>query len=383
MRTAIKISWRFLTSNKGQTVLIILGIAIGVSVQVFIGSLIGGLQKSLVETTIGSSSQITVRAKERGGLIQNHEALMAQIEKTQGLTAVSPAADAAGFIQFENETYPVLARGFTFAAAEDIYKFKDALAEGSLPAGGEAMLGRELMEEAGIAVGDEITLQTPLGQMKTVRVSGMYDLKVSSLNRSWAIADLALVQEVFGYGQGVTAIEMQVGDPFLADAIAEKIAAILPEGLKIENWKALNESLLSGLSGQSISSLMIQVFVMISVILGISSVLAISVMQKSRQLGILKAMGIKNRTASLIFLSQGFILGVFGALLGVGFGLGLATMFTKFALKPDGTPVIALFIDPQFIAVSGIIALLAATLASLIPARRSSKLDPMEVIRNG
>ena len=122
---------------------------------------------------------------------------------------------------------------------------------------------------------------------------------------------------------------------------------------------------------------------LVSVVLGIASVLAISVMQKSRQLGILKAMGIKNRTASLIFLFQGFVLGILGAILGVGFGLGLALMFTKFAVKPDGSPVVALLIDMKFIALSGVIAVLSATLASLVPARRSSKLDPMEVIRNG
>ena len=72
-----------------------------------------------------------------------------------------------------------------------------------------------------------------------------------------------------------------------------------------------------------------------------------------------------------------------GAVLGVALGLGLAFAFTKFALNPDGTPVIALFIDPNFIAVSACIAVLSATLASLIPARRSARLDPMEVIRNG
>lgn len=383
MKTAFRISWRFLTSNKGQTLLIMLGIAIGVSVQVFIGSLIAGLQKSLVETTIGSSSQITVKARERGGLIEDYEALMAGISRVDGLMNISAAADAAGFIQVGDETYPVAARGFSFADAEGIYKLSAALQEGSFPGENEVLLGRELMEEAGIAVGDTLPLRTPLGRVRDVRVSGMYDLKVASLNRSWAIAGLPLVQELFSYGAGVTSLEMQAADPFAADTLAEDIAQVLPDGLKTENWKDANASLLSGLNGQSVSSLMIQVFVMVSVILGISSVLAISVMQKSRQLGILKAMGIKDKTASLIFLSQGFFLGVFGAVLGVLLGLGLAVDFTSFAVKPDGTPVVALFIDPQFIALSGLIALLASTLAALVPARRSSKLDPMEVIKNG
>ncbi len=94
-------------------------------------------------------------------------------------------------------------------------------------------------------------------------------------------------------------------------------------------------------------------------------------------------MGIRNRDASLVFLIEGFLLGIAGAVLGVALGLGLAFSFTKFALNPDGTPVIALFIDPAFISLSGVIAVISATLASLIPARRSARLDPMEVIRNG
>ena len=128
---------------------------------------------------------------------------------------------------------------------------------------------------------------------------------------------------------------------------------------------------------------MIQIFVLISVILGIASVLAISVLQKSKQLGILKAMGIKDSIASLIFLFQGLILGVFGAILGVAFGLGLAVSFTKFAVAADGSPIIDLYIDPKFIIISGIIAVVSATVASVIPANRSSRLDPMEVIKNG
>lgn len=383
MKTAFRISWRFLTSNKGQTLLIMLGIAIGVSVQVFIGSLIAGLQKSLVATTIGSSSQITIKAKDRGGLIEDYEALMAKVARVDGLKSLSAAADGAGFIQIGDETYPVVMRGFSLDDAEGIYQLSAALRQGSFPEADEILLGRELTEEAGIAVGDTLTLRTPLGVSREVKVSGQFDLKVASLNRSWVIADISLVQGIFGYAGSATSIEMQAGDPFAADTLSAKMTEVLPAGLKVENWKEANASLLSGLNGQSVSSLMIQVFVMVSVILGIASVLAISVMQKSRQLGILKAMGIKDKTASLIFLSQGFFLGIFGAILGVLLGLGLAVAFTTFAVKPDGTPVVALFIDPQFIALSGLIALLASTLAALVPARRSSKLDPMEVIKNG
>ncbi|MDD2521558.1 MAG: ABC transporter permease [Anaerolineaceae bacterium] len=384
MKLALRIAWRFLTSSKGQTILIILGIAIGVSVQVFIGSLIAGLQQSLLDTAIGRSSQITISPAERGERIADYELIVDDIKATEPeITAISPVADSSGFIIADDSTFPILMRGFQFETAEGIYKFNDAIIEGSLPSGDEVILGKEFVEEASLEPGDQVTVQTPWGDKRDLVVSGVFDLGVTNLNKNWALAEISLVQSIFEFGDEVTAIESQVADVFTADVISDRIATTLPDNLKVENWKVLNASLLSGLNGQSISSLMIQIFVLVSVILGIASVLAISVSQKSRQLGILKAMGIRDQVASLIFLLQGFILGIFGSIVGVVFGLGLSYAFTKFALNPDGTPVIDLYIDPQFILLSAFIALLSATLAALIPARSSSRLSPIEVIRNG
>lgn len=384
MKLPFSIAVRFLTSSKLQTLFIALGIAVGVSVQVFIGTLITSLQASLLDTTIGNSSQITVLPTESGKRIAEYSPLLAKIEQSDAsIKNISPAADAAGFIKVNNNTYPILARGFQMDKAEGIYALSQAMQEGSLPGQDEIILGVDLAKEAGLSVGDTLDVLTPLGQSKQVTLSGIFDLKVQTLNKSWAIAPMALVQNLFQYGDEITSVEMQVSDVFSADTVSQKVASILPNNLKVTNWKEQNAALLSGLNGQSTSSLMIQVFVMVSVVLGIASVLAISVLQKSKQLGILKAMGIKNRTASLIFLFQGLILGILGAVLGVGLGLGLTTAFTTFATNPDGTPIVPLVLTPSFILVSGIIAIVAATVASLIPARRSSRLDPMEVIKNG
>ena len=176
---------------------------------------------------------------------------------------------------------------------------------------------------------------------------------------------------------------MQTNDLFNADVIANTLSANLDNSVKISNWKDDNAELLSGLNGQSVSSIMIQVFVLISVVLGIASVLAITVLQKSKQIAILKAMGIKDKDASLIFLFEGFLLGILGAIIGVLLGLSLSYLFSKFALNPDGTPIVQLYIDYKFIAFSALIAILSSTIAALIPAIRSSKLNLLEVIKNG
>lgn len=385
MKLAFKIAVRFLRSSKGQTILIALGIAVGVSVQIFIGSLIQGLQKSLINKTIGNSPQITVKSNTEDKLIDNYQSKLEKIKASdERIINLSVSADSPGLIKKDDKTYSILVRGFNINDSDKIYNIKNRIFEGNEPSGDyEVILGRELKDEIGLKLGDSVKVITSSGPSKELKITGFYDLKVASLNKSWMITNLKTSQELFNLGDKVTGIEMQVKEVFLADEIAKNLEDSLDSSYKVENWKAQNAELLSGLNGQSVSSLMIQVFVLIAVSLGIASVLAITVVQKSKQIGILKAMGIRDKAASLIFLFEGLLLGIMGAILGVALGLGLAFMFTKFAVNPDGTPVVALYIDYGFIGLSALIALASATIAALIPARRSLKLDPIEVIRNG
>ena len=248
----------------------------------------------------------------------------------------------------------------------------------------EVILGKNLVEEMGISIGENITMTTPERNTVDLKLVGIYDFKVASLNKSWIITGIDTSEKVFDKANRVSSIETQIKDVFDADLIAAEISSdIKDSGLGITNWKDQNEELLSGLVGQSASSYMIQVFVLIAVLLGITSVLAISVVQKSRQLGILKAMGIKDKDASLIFLFQGLILGVIGSILGTALGLGLTFVFSNFVQNPDGTPLIPFYLDYGFVALSVVIAIISATLAAFVPARKSSKLNPIEVIKNG
>lgn len=386
MALAFKIAARFIKSSKGQTILIVLGIAIGVSVQVFIGTLIQGLQISLIDKTVGSSSQITVTSKNDDRAIDKWNGKVNDIKSLNvGIKNVSEAADFSGFVKYNNKTSPILLRGFIFSNADSIYKIKDSLIQGKEPSSdNEVLVGKDLRDNLSVKLGDKITILTPKGKNEQVTITGFYDLKVSSLNNSWIITNMRTAQNIFDFGDKVTSIEMQANDVFTADVVAKAVANKLDSSnLKVDNWKVTNAATLSGLSGQSASSYMIQVFVLLSVILGIASVLAITVMQKSKQLGILKAMGIKDRVASLIFLFEGLILGIFGAVFGVLLGLGLTYSFSKFALNTDGTPLVPLYLDYKFILLSGLIAVVSATIAAVIPAIKSSKLDPIEVIKNG
>lgn len=382
----LKIATRFLKSSKGQTIMITLGIAIGVSVQIFIGLLIQGLQSSLIDKTIGNSSQITITSSAIDKKITDYQLIIDEITLNEKrIKHISPALDGPAFISNESVNEAVLVRGFALDKADSIYKLEASLIEGRMPTGpNEIIIGKGLYASSDTTLDGDLNLLVPDKGIKTLVVVGVFDLKVAAINRSWIITNLSSAQSLFEVEDTITSIEIQIDDVFMSDIIAVSINELLAnDTLNIIDWQSQNEELLSGLSGQSVSSIMIQVFVIIAVVLGIASVLAISVLQKSKQLGILKAMGIRDGAASLIFLIQGLMLGLLGAISGIILGLLLSVAFTKFALNPDGSPLIPLVINYSFILLSGIIAITASMLASLIPAIRSSRLDPIEVIKNG
>lgn len=386
MRLAFSIGMRFLKTSKVQTAFIILGIVIGVAVQVFVGSLIEGLQQSLVDGTIGSSPHITIVNSQDSDPFEDDKALYESLAEDERLTAVTKSFSRNGFVSFdEDTTKAVFLRGFDLADAEDIYSFEDSLVEGDIPsADNEVLVGTNFAQDNNLSIGDSIDFLATTDSMEELTIAGIFDLGVASLNEQWLVTDLETSQTLFDEANNLTTIETQIDDVFAADTIASEIdSQVADSNLKTSNWKETNEALLSGLSGQSVSSYMIQVFVLVAVLLGIASVLAISAVQKSKQLGILKAMGIKDKTAGQIFLFQGFVLGTFGALIGAGVGLGLMYTFSIFVQNPDGTPLVPFYFNTQFVILSTVIAIIASTIAAFIPAKNSSRLNPMEVIQNG
>ena len=375
---------RFLRSGRGQTILIIVGISIAIAAQIFIGLLITSLQKTLVDRTIGNQPQITISPLGDSTTISDWQTLKAKITGMGNVETVAVSASGNAFLFKGNKTAPVLVRGFD-ATADNIYSINKGVYEGSWnPSQRGVLMGKDLKEEMGFVLGDEVTIQIPGGQTDTVSIVGFFNLGVSQLNTSWMITGLGEAQSIFGYDGNVTGIEMTVRDPFQADIIAANIQSELSnDNIPITNWKDQNEQLLSGLQGQSISSLMIQIFIVVSVVIAIAAILAITVFQKSRQLGILKAMGIKDRSASLIFIYEGLIIGVIGSVGGIALGLLLLYGFSVGTSQSGSQSLIDLYIDYKFIAISWGIAIVAAVAAALIPARRSLRLNPIEVIREG
>jgi lipoprotein-releasing system permease protein len=382
---AFKIAVRFLKSGRGQTILIIIGVGVAVSAQIFIGLLITSLQKTLISRTLGRSPQITIISALDNVDIKDWQLIGYNIKQTGLVNTIANTASGNAFIEHNKKTMPVLVRGLDAEAVNNIYRINSTIYSGNWTAASKGVLvGRELKDELGYNLGDNLVITTPGGAAGSYKISGFYDLGVASLNKTWVISSLGTAQAIFGYEKNVTSIEMKVNDLFTADTIAGQLRADLNnKNIKIEDWKTQNQELLSGLQGQSLSSLMIQIFIIVSVVIAIASILAIAVFQKSRQLGILKAMGIKDRAASLIFIFEGLIIGLMGSIIGVLLGLFLLYGFAIGTTKPDQPALIDLFIDYKFIALSWGISVLAAVVAALIPARRSLRLNPIDVIREG
>ena len=397
----ISLARRFLAENRGQTLLIIVGIGIGVAVMVFLSALIDGLQADLIQKTVGRSPHIVISNAEYAAAdaVTNREnspvLLMDATQKTLRpivdwrsaatalaadgrIEAVLPVVDGSGLIRRGQVSRAILLRGFDLQEANRIYDINNSIIAGNRNAvDGAVLIGKNLAEDLSISAGDPIQLELPGRDPLIVMVDGVFDLGVAAINQRWLVMDQRRAAALLGTGDRINTIELQVYDVLEAELLAREWGTRLPD-YQVESWQQSNASLLSALKSQSSSSYTIQVFVLLAVILGVASVLAISAVQKSKEIGILKAIGIRTASVSRVFMFQGLVLGIFGTLLGFGLGLAMSQAFVVFANQEY-----QLLLKPVTTAVIVTATIVAATLSAYLPARKVSRIDPIEVIRNG
>jgi len=379
MSFELKLALRFLKNGKIQTTLIICGIAIGVAVQIFLGALITSLQDNLIENTIGNSSHITIREPDDTKYLGNWTLIVDQLSKKQdNIKAISPTIQGTALIRGTDKNKSIQIKGIQQEPADIIYGISDRLIEGDpVVEGNSILIGTGLAEELDTVVGDTLKFLMPSGETVPFVIGGIFDLQNESVNETLVFIELRRAQKLFRSGNGISAIEIQIQDPFSSDLIARQWRNELWD-VRIDQWQEQNKQLLSALSSQSSSSYTIQFFVILAVTLGIASVLAVSAVQKTKEIGILKAMGTTSRSASIIFILQGLILGVIGAAAGSILGILLLYGFNSFAAA-----TFTIVFKWESILIITAISVAAATLASMIPARRSASLNPMEAIKNG
>ncbi len=391
----LHIAVRFLREGRAQSLLILGGAGVGVAVLIFLSCLITSLQSSLVAQTLGSQAHIVVRPPEQTVAPVLSGAVLRSIEKpaqrllpieqwqrvvddvaaTAGVGATSPVVSGSGQAQRGLGQRAVTVRGIVPEAFDAIIDLQGRMREGDWRVVGDGCLvGTELAKELGLVSGDRLRVFVDEDHSVVVRVQGVFDLGAKDVNLRWVLVSLRQAQTLFDLDGGVSLIEVRVDDIFAASAVAADIAG--RTGLTADSWMTLNAQLMVALQSQGSSSNMIQFFVVVAVALGISSVLVVSVVQKRKEVGILRAMGASRSQVMRVFLWQGAIVGVAGSLFGCVFGFGLLTLFKLAPL----TFIIAT--PPALFLRACAIAMATGLLAAVVPARSAARLDPAVAIRS-
>ncbi len=399
----IRVALRFLREGRMQTVLIIVGVAAGVAVIAYISALINGLQANTLAKTLGAQAHITVKAPDdlvlpamraaagttvlsetqpraqRLRSVVNWQALVPLLENLPQVAGVSPMVSGSGLALRGEAVQSIALLGVDLDRYDRVVGLRGKVVSGvARLEPGESILGRELAKDLGVRVGDRLTVQTGL-RSETLRVTALVDLGVKDLNRRTVIVPLRAAQNLLALPGGATSLDVTLRDVWVAQTLAAQWRVQYP--YKIESWQESNAQLVSALNAQSVSTSIIRGVVLAVVVLGIASVLVVSVVQKQREIGILRAMGATRGQVLRLFLVQGAVVGAIGSVVGLLLAVALIFLFTRFVLGSDGLPLFDISLSPSTALQVALVATVCGVLAAVAPARRAARLDPAQAIR--
>jgi len=398
---ALMVCLRYLREGRMQTVLILAGVTGGVAVIIFLTTLISQLQASIIDKTLGSQAHIVLKApqavnhttlppEQTAAIIQPRAQRLQSIdqwsaiaklaEQTPGVLAVSPMLSGAGFATRADARQAISMMGVDAQAYQRIVRMEKYLKVGRFDVSGtHAVIGVELAKDLGVTVGDKIRLVTMDGRDDLFSITGIFDIGNRDLNRRWVYTSVKVAQTLLDLSGGITQIDLRVANLFDAENIARPLQA--QTGLSVDSWMQTNAQLLSALKSQSVSNNLIRAFVTVIVAVGIASVLVVSVVQKQKEIGILRAMGASPRRIMSVFLLQGGFYGLIGSALGSALSLGLLKFFSKITRNADGSALVSPDLDMSVVLSTCAMALAVGLLAAALPARRAARLDPVQAIR--
>ena len=389
----------FLREGRAQSIMITVGVAVGVAVIVFISALIQGLQSNIVERTLGTQAHIRLlspdevnqvvrpaagtvqllqedKRAQRLRSINNWQQITETLDQLPILTAVSPVVSGPAFVQRGDAVESVALVGINLERYQQIIPLKEYLQSGQLRVGAdEVLIGSQLAKDLGVQVGSKLRLDTGQENSAVVNISGIFELGVRELDARYVYLDLKQAQSLLSLPGGVTVIDLTIADIFEADNIAAQIGRLT--SLKAESWIETNAQLMNAITAQSLSTNMIIVFVAISVAFGIASVMSVSVVQRTREIGIMRATGATQSQILRIFLFQGAIFGLLGSVLGSAASYVLVWVFNTF-----GPGLFYIPVSTELVMLAVLLATLTGVLAAAVPSRRAAALDPVEAIRH-
>jgi lipoprotein-releasing system permease protein len=399
MLYALKIATRYLTASKAQTALLVLGVAVGVFIFIFMSALIGGLAEFILSRTVGDISHVTIEAEDRDPAIlitpdgvvlavtergRARTATLSEaatfiplIEGVQGVIAVSPQISGAGFLTRGAQVAQVSVTGLEPGRESAILDLQGYMLAGSARLGaGSVVLGQTLADDLSLRLGQTLRLQSSSGASAVLTINGIFSTGNGMIDGSSVYVSLSTARTLFALPQGVTRIEIKLADLNDADATALRIRALT--GLDAVPWTDGAESLMEALNAQAQTGYFLKTFALITIVIGVASALLLSTYRRRPEIGIMRAMGAGRGFVVFVFVTQGALIGLMGGLSGAALGyLALLPFPTRDAFRAGTLPM---DITQGSYGLAITLTVIGAILASILPARSAAKVDPVTAI---
>ena len=394
---------RFLREGRLQTLFILGGISIGAAVIVFMSAMLAGLEANFINRVLTSQSHIELippdqvarplrdgpgvfedavvqRPSQRIVSIDQWKKVLERLKAMPEVVAVSPTMAGSALAVRGQANRSINLSGVDPESYYKIIRLPDYLVAGDANLASEdIVVGTELAKNLGATVGDKINVQAASGATRTLRLIGILDLGNKGINQRNAYVTLRTAQALIGIIGGVTAIETKIRDIYAAETIAQRIQAA--NYVEADSWIVTNAQFFTAVKAQETSNTLIRLFVAVSVAFGIAAVLVVSVIQRSKDIGILRAMGATRGQIQRIFLIQGALLAFVGSLIGSALGGGASIYWHAVARQPNGTELFPLILERELFVYTAILATLTGLVAAAAPALRAARLDPVQAIR--
>lgn len=387
------------------TILSVAGVTVGVMALIVVIAVMAGFESDLKSRILGVESHIVLMNHD--GPISNYPEVISYLEGENGIESVTPFVYAQVMLRSSSGVSGAVLRGIDPESAVNVIKAferdtlqtlskkRDSLDD---PAGSSSIiLGKELARNLGVIEGDSIYLISPRGMispighmpaMRQFKVSGYFESGMYEYDGAFAFVHLKDGQKIMRIGDAVTGIEIRVNDIYKANKIAKKIEKDLGFPYWPRDWMQMNRNLFSALKLEKKVMFIILTLIILVAAFNIASSLIMMVMEKTKDIAILKTMGATNKSIRKIFIYKGLVIGFIGTALGVILGSVLCTLlkYYKFIELPGEVyyittlPVRLEYFDVILIAVA---AMAISFLSTLYPAQQASKLNPVEAIRYG
>lgn len=413
MNFELFVSFRYLLAKRKQTfislitLISIAGVAVGVMALIVVLAVMNGFQEDLRNRILGVTSHVVVGSY--GGTIAKYPELMPLIEKTEGVTAVTPFIYTQVMLSSGKAASGAVLRGIDPQTAAGVLNLQTNMIRGnvddlitpraSAPSEGAShpgiILGEQLASNLSVHQDDWLTIISPVGRLtpmgqapksKLFHVVGIFRSGMHEFDTTIAYVDLAAAQQFLGIGDAVTGLEVKVENVYEARTIAESLRSQLGYPYYVRDWMQMNHSLFSALKLEKVVMFIILTLIVLVAAFNIVSSLIMLVMEKTRDIAILKAMGATTARIRKIFVFEGLLIGVSGTVLGLLGGFVLCALLKKYKFielpadvySLNTLPVQLNMTDVSLIAASAIAISLVAT---LYPSRQAAKLEPAEALR--